>query len=113
MLPQIIYLYPENTQVLLVQGLQDVVTGLYLNLAYVTATLYDPRGDPDPVLQNLQLNYLPGTNGNYQGTIPASFNPPKFAGLSKSGYILQISASQAGINSLWSLPVILTLRSKQ
>jgi hypothetical protein len=43
MLPSIIYLYPDNTQIVQITELQDQVTGLFLTQATVMATLYDRR----------------------------------------------------------------------
>ena len=113
MLPRIIYLYPLNTQVITVEGLQDVVTLLYLNNAQVTVTLLDQRGNPDLVLQDIPLGYVPGSNGNYQGTVPDTFNPPAFTGKPLSGYTLQVTAVQAGVEALYSISAIIQLRSKQ
>lgn len=113
MLPRVVYLYPQNTQVITIEGLQDEVSGNYLNNALVAATLLDQRGNPDPVLNNMQLGYLEGTNGNYQGTVPETFNPPAFVNKPQSGYTLQLLAIQAGVQSLFSISAVVTLRSKQ
>jgi len=111
-LPQVVYLFPQNTQVIGVQGLQDAVTGSFLNNATVFATLLDQRGNPDPVLNQIPLGYLGGTNGNYQGTVPYTFNPPGWVGKPMGGYVLQIQASQGGVQSLFTLPVQLVVRSQ-
>lgn len=113
-LPAVIYLYPDNTQVVNIVGLSDVVSGSYLNSATVTATLLDPRGNEDPVLNAISMGYLEATNGNYQGTVPFTFSPPAFTGKSSlGGYNLQITAVQAGIQAMWTVPVILQYRSQQ
>lgn len=113
-LPRVLYLYPGNTQVLNIVGLTDVTTGFYLDAANVFATLLDQYGNEDPVLDDIQLLYQAGSNGNYQGTVPGTFAPPAFTGSSPlGGYQLQIAAEQAGVEALWTIPVILQLRSQQ
>lgn len=107
-LPQLITLFPQNTQVINVLELQDVVTGNYLNSAAVTATLYDDRGNADPTINALVLAYLPGSNGSYQGTVPFQFNA-KIG----DGYKLVVTANQAGVQSLYSFIANVTLRQSQ
>jgi hypothetical protein len=99
------YLNPLNTQVIQAFGLQDVVTGSFLNSATVTATLLNDRGVADGVLQGIVLGYMAATDGNYQGTVPATFNAPL-----GGGYILQILVEQGGVQSLFSLQTIVELR---
>lgn len=112
-LPRVLFLYPNNTQVLNVVGLADVTTGSFLNSALVTAILFDQRGVPDTVLNGIVFGYLPASNGNYQGTVPASFSPPAFEGKTLGGYSLQITADQAGVQAVFTIPVILSVRSQQ
>jgi hypothetical protein len=112
-IPVVIYLYPENTQIVQLQGLQDVATGLYLNAATVTATLYDQRGNADPVLNGIMLSYIAGSEGSYQGTVPASFSPPAFTGQNPlGGYSLQVEANQGGVQSLFTIPAVIRLRTQ-
>lgn len=105
-IPSVIYLYPRNTQVLEINGLQDITTGLFLDAATVTATLYNNNGVADPVLNGIVLAYVNGTNGNYQGTVPDTFQPCLGA-----GYLLQIIANQGGVQSVWSIPAKVLLRA--
>lgn len=113
-LPRVLYLYPNNTQVINIIGLTDVTTGFYLDSAEVFATLFDQYQNPDPVLQDIQLLYVSDSNGNYQGTVPATFSPPAFTGTSPlGGYSLQIAAEQASVEALFTIPVIVQLRSQQ
>jgi hypothetical protein len=107
MLPNVIYLYPSNTQVVQVTELQDQVSGLFLTQATVTATLLDRRGNPDPVLNNLPLNYVNGTDATYQGVVP-----PTFSARVGGGYVLRIIAIQAGVQAEFSIPVIVQPRKK-
>ena len=108
MLPIQLFLYPENTQVLNVRGLQDVATGNFLDAATVQATLFDQNGHADPVIADLTLSYLTATDGDYQGTVPASFSPAKLG----AGYNLVVLATQSGIQSKWTIPVVVKLRAQ-
>jgi hypothetical protein len=107
MLPTIIFLYPGNTQLINITGLQDQASGLYLDAATISATLYDRLGNQDGVLNNISLGYLPGTNGNYQGTVPAGFNATI-----GTGYSLVITAAQSGIQSKWTIPAQVKARAQ-
>ena len=107
MLPTIIYLYPSNTQLISITGLQDQVTGNYLDAATISATLYDRLGNADGVLNGVTCTYQAGTQGNYQGVVPNSFNAAV-----GGGYMLVIVAAQAGIQSQWTIPVIVKARAQ-
>jgi len=106
-LPSVIYLFPQNTQTLNIVGLQDSVTGSFLDAADALATLYDQRGNADDVLNGIALGYVPGTEGNYLGTVPASFDA-RLGG----GYSLVITAVQSGIQAQWTIPVIVSKRDQ-
>lgn len=106
-LPSVVYLYPLNTEVLQIT-LQDQVTKLFLNNATVTATLVNFRGVADPVFNNIPLNYVNGTDGQYQGQVSSTFNPDK-----GGGYKLVITAVQAGVQAVYSIPVVVKLRTQQ
>jgi hypothetical protein len=108
MLPPVIYLYPLNTQVVQVTELQDEVTGQFLVSASVTATLFDRRGNPDPVFNNIAMSYVPGSDATYQGVVPATFN----AAIG-GGYTLVLTAVQSGVQAQFSIPVIVQLRKNQ
>jgi hypothetical protein len=101
------YLYPLNTQVLNVVGLQDITTGLFLNAATVVATLFDEHGNADPIINNLAMGYIPASNGQYQGTVPDTFNA-KLGG----GYNMVITALQAGIQAQFTIPAQVRLRTQ-
>lgn len=107
-IPTLLSLFPNNTQVINFFGLQDIVTGLYLNQATVTASLRTARGDLDPVFQDIPLEFVSGSNGNYQGTIPFEFN----AAIG-DGYTVEITAEQAGVQSFYSLNAEVVLRDVQ
>lgn len=108
MLPAVLFLYPLNTQIIQITELQDQLTGEFLINATVSATLVDRRGNPDAVINDLELFYVTGTDATYQGQVPDTFDA-KLGG----GYILQITAQQAGVQAFYSIPVIVQLRQNQ
>lgn len=111
MLPTILYLYPQNTQVIQITELTDEVTGQFLQGATVTATLYDARGNADPVLNAINMSYVSGTDGTYNGTVPSTFNPPAYrAPTPQGGYQLVITAVQSGVQAQFTIPVIIQPR---
>lgn len=111
-LPRFVTLFPNNTQVIQVLGLSDILTSQYLNNATVTATLLNARGQNDPVLQNISLGYITASNGNYAGVVPQSFNPPEFVGEKLNGYQLVITAEQAGVGLEFTIQAIIQLRNE-
>ncbi len=107
MLPTVIFLYPQNTQVVTVTELQDEVTGQFLINAQVTATLFDQRGNADPVFNNIVMSFVPGSDATYQGQVPATFNP-KLGG----GYTVVVIAVQAGVQAKFTVPAIVKFRAQ-
>lgn len=105
--PSTVLLYPENTTVIEMDGLQDEVSGAYILDATVTATLIDCNGTPDPILKDIVLAFITASNGNYQGVVPNTFN----AALG-SGYTLQVKAVTSGIQAFWSFPAQVLLRTQ-
>jgi hypothetical protein len=107
--PNIIYLYPDNTQVIEIEGLQDSVSGDFLDAAAVAATLFDDHGNADPVLNNIDMVYQAGTNGVYIGIVPATFQIA--LPVPQSGYSLQITATQGSAQAQWTIPVHVRART--
>jgi len=107
-IPSVIYVNPKNTQVVSLKFLKDLSTGSFLNAAAVTATLFDQFGNIDPIFQNITLNYINGSQGNYQGVVAGGFNPPQGLG---SGYKLIIDANQGGVLGHWEIPVTVRQRT--
>lgn len=107
MLPTKLFLSPGNTQVIQITELQDQITGEFLQNATVTATLYDQRGNPDPVLQNINLAYIVGTDATYLGTVSSAFNA-RIGG----GYKLVVIAVQAGVQAEYTIPTIVQARTQ-
>lgn len=112
-LPRLITFYPLNTQVIRVQGLSDITNGNFLNVATVTATLYDQRGNADPILNGIVLNYDIGSSGNYLGSVPDTFNPAAYVGKEINGWQLVVTAIQAGVQAVFTIPAVVGPRSKQ
>lgn len=87
-------LYAQNTQVVVVQGLQDFLTGNFLNAAILTLTLLDQNGVQVPGCINVGFAYVAASNGNYQAVFgDESFNPPV-----GSGYKLVIDGNDGSGN---------------
>jgi hypothetical protein len=85
-------LYQGNTQAMSVFGLQDAISSTYLNSATLTATLVDQNGIQISECIDVPLNYVAGSNGNYEGSFgDANFVPPV-----GTGYTLIIDGSQNG-----------------
>lgn len=91
-------LYPLNSQTIGINGVTDVSTGLFLNSATVTATLFDENGNADPTINALPLAYVPNTQGNYQGIVPATFNAP-----TGTGYTLQFRVVNQTSQALYDI----------
>ena len=108
MLPRVFYLYPQNTQLVEVTELKDKGNGQFLTGATVTATLFDDRGNPDSVFNNIALVYQAGSDATYQGSVPDTFNPDL-----GDGYTVVITALEAGVQGKWSIPAVVKLRDKQ
>jgi hypothetical protein len=104
--PSKITLSPLNSQIVKLSGLQNSLTGVYLNSAAVMVTLVDRSGKPVAGCTNLALIYDAGSNGNYQGMIDASFNPPV-----GEGYTLRVVATQDGNTANWSIAAAISRRT--
>lgn len=107
MIPPIVYLYPQNTQVVQMFGLQDAFSLSYVNGALVTAILMDPNGNQEPTFGSLTLTYVGASNGNYQGVLASTFNAPI-----GPNYSLQITAVASGTQAVFTLPVIVEYRTQ-
>lgn len=59
-----IIVYQGNTQVLVVNGLEDDITGDFLNNFTVNGTIINDQGNP--VAIGIVFTYVAGSNGNYQ-----------------------------------------------
>lgn len=106
-IPSVFYLYPLNTQIIEIDGVLDTVSGGFLNNATAMATLLDNFGRPDAVINDLPMSYIANSNGSYQGVVPDSFN----AALG-SGYTLVITVTAGSVQSQWSIPTQVKLRTQ-
>lgn len=90
--PSKIILYQSNTQVLQITGLQDALSGNYLNAATITATLEDDQGNAIAECIAIPFTYIPLSNGNYQAVFgDQNFQPPI-----GTGYTLIVDGNQGG-----------------
>jgi len=81
-------IYLDSDTMFLWEGLQDAVTGDYVNDATLTGSLQDLNGTE---LQSFSFAYLDGTDGNYSGSITAAMT----SGLECSGeYLVAITATR-------------------
>jgi hypothetical protein len=92
--PKKLILYDSNDQIVEIDGLQDgtVTPATYINNAVVTATLYDSSGATVSGLNNVTMNYVAASNGNYRGNVPNTFSPPI-----GGGYVLKLDGNVSGI----------------
>lgn len=108
MIPVKVVLWPLNDIVLTLAGLQDVITGLYVNGATTIATIYDPDGNQVPGAVNIPMAYVAASQGTYQGSIPyATFNPPV-----GTQYSCVVTADAGGIQYQLTLPCEIELRTE-
>jgi hypothetical protein len=105
--PSKFILYQSNTQVLQVVGLQDNLTGNYLNAATVVGTLQDQNGNNITECTNITFAYVAASNGNYNGVFgDVNFLPPV-----GTGYTLLIDGNQSG--SYIHLELMVEIQARQ
>jgi hypothetical protein len=111
-IPTKVMIYPNNDQVHTLTGLQDVLTDLYQDTATVTMTLFDQLGNPVAGLTNITLNYVSGSNGDYNAAVPAfSYGPPPNPDQPiLGGFTLQVTAVQSGVQYQINIPAEMDLR---
>lgn len=93
MISEVVTFVKVNAQWLTLAGLQNQRTKAYINTATVTATLKDAAGTPVTGINSLALSHVAGSNGDYEATVTAAFDPP--AG---DGYMLEIDAGALGFH---------------
>jgi hypothetical protein len=94
--------YVSNDNLLQVLGLMDEAEGNFLNDATVTAVVTDSSGN---TLTSLSLDYIIGSQGDYQGTLLASIS-----WVALQSYTVTVTATRGGITAVWEIPVIATHR---
>ena len=108
-IPTEVILFVDNDLYVEIDGLHDGLTPTsYFNAATVSATLRDSTGTAVTGATNITLNYVPASNGKYIGSIQESFNPPI-----GSGYKLEITAIQSGIQGKWTIKAKVKIRTGQ
>lgn len=90
--PSKLIFFQENTQAVNILGLQDALTGNFLNAATVSITLQDGDGNQVTGCISVPLNYIVGSNGNYTG----SFGDSNFTPDIGTGYTLVVEGNQSG-----------------
>lgn len=92
--PSKLRMYPGNTQLILLEALQDLSTTppTVLNGATLIATLIDDNGNKIQGCINIPLVYIAGSNGNYQGIFgDSTFQPDP-----GTGFTLLITGTASG-----------------
>ena len=102
-----VVMYQDNTQSLTIIGLQDTVTGNFWNTATVTATLVDQDGNQVPGCVGVTLNYIPLSDGQYQGIVGAGGFSPEIGG----GYVLIVDADQNPSHGHWEFQTEIQART--
>ena len=83
-----------NDQVVTLQGLRTTKTGVYLNEATVKATLMDSRNQIVQPFEEVTMNYVSGSNGDYEWLIEGETLLLK----KNVEYSLEIKAEESGLN---------------
>ena len=96
-------LYIDNTNSIWVKGLQNSVTGEYVNNATVTVSLSDKSGAlVSGSSWPLTLAYVTGSDGFYQASLPASLNL-----VNTRYYVASVTADVAGeYQAAWDQTVV-------
>ena len=100
-------LYLNNDNTLEVAGLQNAVTGQYINDATVEVTLRDADGD-EVAGQNwpLTLSYVTDSDGIYRGTLEDDLELT-----ARADYTAEITVDAgADLTGQWSMPIIAITR---
>ena len=113
MRPNLIVLCPLNQNIIQVTGMEITPVGppppspAYINDATGLATLYDPNGNPVASAANIVLTYVPGSNGDYTGMIPATFDPLPSANSPRDGYTLFVDLDDGTYTLHREIPVFI------
>ena len=101
--------FQGNTQVITILGLQDSITGAFLNSATLLATLIDEYNNQVVGCIGVSLAYVVGSSGNYQGVFgDASFIPDV-----GTGYTLVITGSQTSPAVSIRLELLVEVKARQ
>lgn len=97
--------YLGNDMTVTLSGFQNALTGDYLNNATVSCRLLETDGTE--VLGSQSLQYVAASNGNYRFTV----DKDAVALVDGQFYILEIVASETGIDAQWEVLVQASRRS--
>ncbi len=89
-------------------ALNNASTGAYVNNATVSFTLKDASGTP--IVSNVSMAYVAGTNGRYEGTIT---NTGSAALTNNGSYTIEITANSGGVILFRKLSCVAYYRSAQ
>ena len=81
-------LFPDNDNLLEVDGLKNAATGAYLNSATVTVTLVDEDGNNVTGVVDLAMDYVADSSGKYRATLKDTLSLT-----AEERYAAQISAN--------------------
>ena len=85
-----LFVNPGNSQAIKILGLQDIITGDFMNGATLTATLIDASGSNVPGCVGVGMDYVAASNGDYTGVFgDNNFNPPV-----GTGYTMVVTGNQ-------------------
>lgn len=105
--PSKIVINPGNTQVLRIFGLQDSISGNFLNAAVIEGSLQDDQGNVIPGCDQISFTYVPASNGDYD----AVFGDATFMPGIGTGYTLIIDGSQN--NNFIHLELLVEIQPRQ
>ena len=95
----------NNTQLIQLSGLRDSDNN-FVNNATMSASLIDPNREPVNNCTNISMSYVASSNGDYQGTVPATFEP-----LLGSSYTLIIDADNGSAHLHLEIPTEIKVRT--
>ena len=99
-----------NDNLLTAVGLQNEVSGAYLNSATVTVTLVDADGtEVAGETWPLTMDYVAASDGNYRATLTDTLSALLSSGVD---LVAQITANGgAGLNGYWEIPILTATRT--
>ncbi len=101
------FIYNQNTNNCELKGLDDAAApGAYLNAATVTVTLKDEAGNAVTGAENVTMDYVSGSNGEYLGKLPHTI-----ALVDNDQYIAEVTADAGAVGTgFWEVPVTVLKR---
>jgi hypothetical protein len=101
-------MYFRSDALLELNGLRDAVTGDYLNVATVTASIRDLKGNLVVGAENIIMEHVSSSNGDYRGRISHAANF-----VEGKQYVAEVTAiGDADIQGYWKLSFQVRRRSE-